>query len=159
MSKKVVNLIVEAGKATPAPPLGPALAPFGLNLGQVVKEINEKTKEFEGMKVPIKVIVDLKTKKFEIEVGSPPTSELLKREAGVEKGSGMASKQPVGNISFDQLLKVTKIKLKDMRAKSLKAAVKEVIGACISMGITIDNKNGKEILREIEEGKYDEFFK
>lgn len=159
MSKKIVNLIVEAAKATPAPPLGPTLAPLGLNLGKVVKEINEKTKEFEGMKVPVKVIVDLKTKEFEIEVGSPPTSELLKKEAKVEKGSAMASKQPVGNINFDQLVKVAKIKMPSMKAKSLKSAVKEVIGACISMGITINGKDAKEILKEVEEGKYESLLK
>lgn len=88
MAKTKVEVIVDAGKATPAPPLAPAIAPLGVNVGQVVAKINEVTKEFMGVKVPVKVIVDTATKTFEVEVGSPSVSSLIKKEANVEKGAG-----------------------------------------------------------------------
>ncbi|HDJ50955.1 MAG TPA: 50S ribosomal protein L11, partial [Thermoprotei archaeon] len=84
MPKQVIEVLVEGGKATPGPPLGPALGPLGVNVAQVVKAINEATKEFEGMKVPVKVIVDVATRQFEIEVGLPPTSALILKELGIE---------------------------------------------------------------------------
>ena len=84
-----VKTMVEGGKATTGPPLGPALGPLGLNLGQVIKDINEQTKSFAGMQVPVTVnVVDPSTKKYEIIIGIPPTSALLKKEAGIAKGSG-----------------------------------------------------------------------
>ena len=83
MSKITIPAIVEGGKATAGPPLGPALGPLGVNIGGIIDEINKKTGPFAGLKVPVKVIVDKETKKFEIEVGSPSTGELLKKELGV----------------------------------------------------------------------------
>ncbi|MEK6939213.1 MAG: 50S ribosomal protein L11, partial [Nanoarchaeota archaeon] len=84
MVKQVVETMVEGGKATAAPPLGPALGPTGLNIGQVVMEINKKTADLKGMQVPVKVIVDTDTKTFTIEIGTPPASALIKKEAGIE---------------------------------------------------------------------------
>jgi len=149
--KKVVNLIVEAGNVTPAPPVGPALAPFGLNLGNVVKVINEKTKDFKGLKVPIKVIIDPSTKQFEVEVGLPTTAELIKKAAGIEKGSSTPGKQAVGNISFEKLKEIAEMKFRSSKARTLENFIKEVIGTCVSMGISIDGKDPKQFLKEWEE--------
>ncbi len=153
MAKQVVELLVEGGKASAGPPLGPALGPLKVNIQAVVNAINEKTKDFAGMKVPVKVIVDPKTKEFEIEVGLPPTSALILKELGVEKGAGDV-KQPVGNLTIDQVIKIAKMKRQDMLAASLKAAVKEVLGTCVSMGVTVEGKHPKIVQKEIDEGKY-----
>ncbi|HEX55383.1 MAG: 50S ribosomal protein L11 [Candidatus Altiarchaeales archaeon] len=154
MANEVIELLIEGGKATGGPPLGPKIGPMGLNINEVVNAINERTSEFEGMKIPVKVIVDTETKKFDIEVGTPPTSALIKKELNIEKGSSNGN--PVGNLTLEQLLKIVKMKRGQLLANSLKAAVKEVIGTCISMGVTVDGKHGKEILKEIEEGRYDD---
>src|SRR6476660_10056094 len=104
--KKVVNALVSGGEASAGPPLGPALGPLGINILQVVNTINEKTKDFPGMKVPVKVEVDSETKQFTIEVGIPPTAALVLKEAGVSKGSGTAGTNYVGNISMDSVIKI-----------------------------------------------------
>jgi len=149
-----VEALVDGGNASGGPPLGPALGPTGVNINQVVSAINEKTKDMAGMKIPVKVIIDPSTKEFEIEVGSPPTSALIKKELNLEKGTG--DNNPVGNLSFDQLLKITKMKRDSLLAEDLKGAVKEVIGVCQSVGVTIEGKPTKEITAEIDEGKWDD---
>ena len=148
MAKQVIEVLVPGGKATPGPPLGPALGPLGVPVPKVIQVINEKTKEFEGMQVPVKVIVDPTTKEFEIEVGVPPVSALIKKELGIEKGSGDSS--PVGNLTLDQVIKIAKIKRKQSLAKDLKGVVKEVIGTCVSMGVTVEGKPAKEFIKEID---------
>ncbi len=149
MSKKqVVEVLVEGGKATPGPPLGPALGPLGVPIPKVIAAINEKTKEYAGMQVPVKVIVDPATKEFEIEVGIPPTSALIKKELGIEKGAKAG--EIVGSLSLDQLVKIAKIVMKKSYAKDLKAAVKTVVGTCVSMGVAIEGKHPKEFLKEVD---------
>ncbi len=155
--EKIISAIVDGGKATAGPPLGPALGPLGINGGQVVSKINEATKDFAGMKVPIKVIVDTDKKSFRIEVGTPPTAELVKREAGIEKGAGNRE-APGGNISIEQAVKIARSKGNSL-GKDLKATLKEVCGTCVSLGVTIDGKNGKEIIKEIDSGKHDSLLK
>ena len=123
----------------------------------IVNKINELTSSYAGMRVPVKITVDVDTKEFEIEVGMPTTSALIVKEAGIQKGSGAPNTETVGNISFDQVLKIAKIKMPGLLARDLKAAVKEIVGTCLSMGVTVDQKNPKDVLREIDEGKYDEF--
>jgi len=156
--KTRIKLLVEGGKASAGPPLGPALGPLGVNTGQVVAKINEKTAQFEGMKVPVTVMVG-KDKKFEIEVGSPPVSALLKKELGIEKGAKTPGNEVVGNLSFAQVVKITKMKLGGSLAKDLKKAVKEVLGTCVSSGITVDGRDPREVQKEIDEGKRDEELK
>ncbi len=157
MSKKEINLMVEGGKATAGPPLGPALGPLGINAGQVVAKINEMTKSFAGIKVPVKVIVDTSTKEFEIEVGSPPVAELIKKAAGIEKGHGKAWREGnAGNITFDKVVEIAKSTI-GKGLDGLKGRVKEVVGTAKSMGITIDGKEPKVVEKEIEQGKYDSF--
>ncbi|RLI91986.1 MAG: 50S ribosomal protein L11 [Candidatus Altiarchaeales archaeon] len=157
MKKETIEILVEGGRATGGPPLGPQIGPLGLNINEVVNAINEKTSSFEGMKIPVKVIVDPETKKFEIELGSPPTSALIKKELGLEKGS--TNGKPVGNLSFDQLMRIVKMKRDSLLSNDLKGAAKEIIGTCKSMGVTIEGKDAKEIIREIDSGEFDDRFK
>lgn len=153
-----VSVLIEAGKATAAAPLGPALGPLGVNIGQVVAAINEKTKQFAGMKVPVKISVDAVTKEFEIKVGSPPTSGMILKELGLEKGSANP-REPVGNITLEQVKKVAEMKMESLNAYNLKSACKEIIGVCDSMGVTVEGKRAKEFLKEILEGQHDAAFK
>jgi len=150
-----LQVLVDGGKATPGPPLGPALGPLGVNIVEILKAINEKTKSFDGMKVPVTLLVDPKTKGFSIEVGTPPTSALIVKELKVEKGSGDAGKTRVGNLSLNQAIKVANMKADAMLAKTLKARVLEVVGTCVSMGVTVDGKSAKDASKEIQAGKYD----
>jgi large subunit ribosomal protein L11 len=150
-----LQVLVDGGKATPGPPLGPALGPLGVNIVEILKAINEKTKSFEGMKVPVTLLVDPKTKGFSIEVGTPPTSALIVKELKVEKGSGDAGKTRVGNLSLTQAIKVANMKADAMLAKTLKARVLEVVGTCVSMGVTVEGKSAKDASKEIQTGKYD----
>lgn len=156
--KKVVELLVSGGQATAGPPLGPALGPLGLNVMAVVNKINELTKDYAGMKVPVKVTVDTETKEFEINVGIPTTSALIVSELKIEKGSGSTKTQKVGNLSIEQLIRIAKMKRPELLSKSLKSAAKEIVGTCVSMGVTVEGKDPKEALREIDSGKYDQIF-
>lgn len=156
MPEKTLKFLVPGGEATAGPPIGPALGPLGLNVLQVVEEINKQTGEFRGMRVPVEVIVNTDTKTFRIKVGTPTTTALIVKEAGIEKGSGQPNRQFVGDLNMEQVIKIAKLKMQDMRAKTLRAAVKQVLGTCLSMGITIEGKSAKEVTREVEDGKYDE---
>jgi large subunit ribosomal protein L11 len=154
MAEKL-SVLVDGGKATPGPPLGPALGPLGLNIVQVVKDINEKTKPFDGMKVPVTLIIDSKTKAYTIEVGTPPVSALILKEIGAEKGSGEAQKTMVGNISLKQIVKIAEIKKDSLGGKDVRRRVMEVVGTCVSMGVKVEGKMPKEMLAEIQAGKHD----
>lgn len=151
MAKETIDVLVDGGKASAGPPLGPALGPTGLKIADVVNEINKKTAEFEGMKIPVKVIIDTDTKTFEIKTGSPPTSALIKKELGLEKGSGTIA--PVGNLTIAQAKKVAEMKKDSLLANDIKAAIKEVIGVCRTMGITIEGMTPKEATKAIDSGQ------
>lgn len=154
--KKSISALVTGGEASAGPPLGPALGPMGVNVLQVVNTINDKTKDFSGMKVPVKVEVDPDTKKFTVEVGVPPTAALINKEAGVNKGSGTAGATVAGNIGIETAIKIAKMKLDRSYARDIRGAVKEVVGTCVSLGMQVDNKPAKEIYADIGTGKYDE---
>ena len=156
-AKKTVETLVNGGQATAGPPLGPALGPLGLNVLAVVKKINELTGPYSGMKVPVTVSVDTETKEFEVSVGMPTVSALIVKELGIEKGSGTPKTQKVGNLTFEQLVRVTKLKQGELLSKTFKGAVKEVAGTCVSMGVTIDEKDPGDVQRAIDEGVYDKF--
>ena len=156
--KKIVELLVSGGQATAGPPLGPALGPLGVNVMMIVNKINELTKDYAGMKVPVKVAVDPETKEFEVSIGTPTASALIVSELKIEKGSGTPGTAKVGNLNMEQVLRITKIKRHELLAKNLKVAAKEILGSCISMGVTVDGKDPREVQREIDEGKYDEIF-
>jgi len=153
MAEKL-EVLVDGGKATPGPPLGPALGPMGVNVIQVVNAINEKTKAFMGMKVPVTLLVDSKTKSFEIKVGTPPVSALVLKEIGMEKGSGSPKATKVGNLTVEQVQKIAEMKKDSMLGKDKKSRFKEVVGTCVSMGVTVDGKDPKQIIKEIEKGEY-----
>ena len=214
MAQKIVEALVDGGKATPAPPLGPTLSQFKVNVGKVVQDINEKTKEYGGMKVPVKIVIDDVTKEYKIEVGTPPVSSLIKKELGLEilgvkeekpaegvteevkkeepktpeklkpwergtpkeevegveevkeveatgKEETPAKKERVivGNLTMDQCIKIMKMKMDSLLAKDTKKALKEIVASVVSMPLTIEGKNPKEILKEIDEGKYDDKLK
>ncbi len=156
--KKIVNALVSGGEASAGPPLGPALGPLGINILQVVNTINEKTKDFPGMKVPVKVEVDSETKKFTVEVGIPPTAALIFKESGINKGSGTAGTNFVGNISMDSVVKIAKMKLDVSYAQDVKSTAKEIIGSCLSLGIKVEDKVAKDVYADVSAGKYDSLF-
>ena len=154
-----VKVMVEGGKATPGPPLGPALGPLGINVAQVIAKINEATSSFAGIKVPVIVIVKKKTKEFRVEIGSPPTSALIKKELGAERGAKTAGTEVVGNLSFAQVVGIAKMKFGTSLAKNIKSAVKEMLGTCVSLGVTVDGKDARKVQQEIEKGEHDEELK
>ena len=153
--RKIVNALVVGGGADAGPPLGPALGPLGMNVMMIVKEINEKTKDYSGMRVPIKISVNTETKEFDVEVGIPTTSALIVKESGVEKGSGEPNTKLNGNLDFQQLLKIANSKRDQSYGKTLKAVVREIVGSCISMGVKIEEKDPREFQKELGEGKFD----
>lgn len=156
MGKISVKVMVQGGKAVPGPPLGPALAQHKVNVGQVVSQINEKTKEFSGISVPVEVKVDTETKGFEIIVGSPPVSQLIKKELKLEKLSKTAWKEAAaGDLKMTTIIRIAKSKLGSFGTKSVKSAAKVVVGSCVSCGVTVEGRNPKEIIKEIETGKWD----
>lgn len=150
-----IKLLTEGGNLAPNPGLSQKLGPLGLNMGQVIKQINEATSDFKGLKVPVELDIDASTKEVKVNVFSPPVSGLLKKELGIEKGSGLQNKTQVANASIEQIISVSKNKMPDMLSKDLKSAVKTVVGTCVSLGILIEGKTPKEIEEEIDQGKYD----
>lgn len=157
--RKVFKFIVEGGRATAGPPIGPALGPLGLNLMEVVNKINSATREFSGMKVPVEVEVDVDEKTFEVRVGTPTVSALIIRELKVEKGSSKAGQEKVGDLSMAQVVKIAKIKRGSLLSKTLKGAVKEVLGACLSMGVSVEGKDPRQVQREVDQGLYDDLIR
>ena len=152
---ETIEVLVSGGNANPGPPLGPALGPMGINIKDVVDSINEATKDYEGMQVPVKLVIE-DDKSFSIVVGTPPTSSLILSELKLEKGSGTPNSEYVGDLTIDQAVKVARMKKTSTLAITLKTAVKEVVGTCNSMGITIDGKSAKESIVAIDAGEYDE---
>ncbi len=155
---QTISSLVTGGQASAGPPLGPSLGPMGVNIMEVINAINEKTKDFEGMKVPVTVSIDPDTKKWEIEVGIPSAAALILKEAGIQKGSGTSGTEWVGDIGIDSVVKVAKTKLDNSYATSLKSVVKSIVGTCVPLGIKIEGKTPKEITTEINEGKWDDRF-
>ncbi len=157
MSEKpiIVEALVEGGKASGGPPIGPALGPTGVNIFQVVTKINEVTQPFTGLKVPVKIIVNQEDKSFEIEVGTPPTSALILKEVGVSKGSGEPNSKIIGNLTIEQVKNIAKGKESSLSAQDMKAAVMIITGSCGQMGVTIEGKRAKEFQEEVRAGTWD----
>ncbi|MFB6212954.1 MAG: 50S ribosomal protein L11 [Candidatus Nanohaloarchaea archaeon] len=157
MSEETIELLVEGGQASAGPPLGPSLAPVqGIDVGEIVNAINEATADFEGMEVPVEVIVDEESGKFEIEVGKPPAAALIKDELGIESGSGEPNRNKVTDMEFSTACKIARMKASDLNAMELRGAVKEILGSAQSMGVTVDGKDAYDVLQEIDSGKYDQ---
>jgi large subunit ribosomal protein L11 len=156
--KKVVELLVSGGQANAGPPLGPALGPLGLNVMAVVNKINELTKDYAGMKVPVKISVDTEDKTFEVTIGTPTASALIVAELKIEKGSGTPNTVKVGNLSMEQMVRIAKIKAPQLLAPTVKDATKELLGTCLSLGVTVDGKDPREVQKEIDAGTYENLF-
>ncbi|HEV8050712.1 MAG TPA: 50S ribosomal protein L11 [Thermoplasmata archaeon] len=143
-----VSVLVEGGKATPGNPLGPALGPLGVNVVQVVQQINEQTKGFAGMRVPVVIKVDPATRAFTLVVGRPPVAALLLKEAGKEKGSGKAKGETIGDVPLDAIRRIADAKGEDLFGRSIEEKVNQVIGTCVSMGLTVDGQDPRALLKE-----------
>jgi len=150
-----IKLIVDGGAMAPGPTIAQALGPAGINIGKVIGDVNAATSGFKGMKVPVELDVDTKTKTYTIKVSSPSVAELVKKELNLEKGSGEPNRLKVGNVAIERIISVSKTKLPSLLAKDLKKAVKLVVGTCVSLGVLIDNKEAKDIEKDIDAGKYD----
>jgi len=151
---EIVEVLVPGGRATPGQPLGPALGPLGINVKAVVDEINRKTADFNGMQVPVRIEVDDR-KQFTVTVGTPPTTALIKKEAGIEKGSAQPSTQLAGNLPLEAAIRIARMKAGDMLSYDTKSRVREVVGTCVSMGVTVEGRRPKEILAAIDAGEFD----
>ncbi|MFC6824745.1 50S ribosomal protein L11 [Halopelagius fulvigenes] len=152
-----IEVLVPGGQANPGPPLGPELGPTPVNVQDVVQEINDETAAFDGMEVPVTVEYD-DDGSFSIEVGVPPTAELIKDEAGFETGSGEPQKDFVADLSADQVKKIADQKSTDLLSYDSLNAAKEVVGTCTSLGVTIEGNNPREFKKRIDDGEYDDVF-
>jgi large subunit ribosomal protein L11 len=150
-----IKLLTEGGNLTPGQALSQKLGPLGMNVNQIIEGVNKETSDFKGLKVPVELDIDPSTKEFSVKVFSPPASELMKKEIGIEKGSGAQKKIKAANASIEQVIAVAKSKYPNMLSRDLKAAVKTIVGTCGSLGILIENKTSLEVQEEINEGKYD----
>lgn len=133
----VIKLQLPAGKATPAPPVGPALGQAGVNIPDFCRQFNEKTADQPGMVFPV-VIYVMKNKSFTFEIKTPPAAVLIRKEVGLAKGSGEPNKTKVGKMTEDQLKKIAELKMKDMNCCSLKSAMNTIAGTARSMGVTVE---------------------
>jgi large subunit ribosomal protein L11 len=155
MVEKILNFIVNGGKATGGPPIGPALGPMGLNIMAIVNEINAQTAEYDGLPVPVDVTIDTDTKEFSVKVGMLTTFALISQASGISKGSGEPNSKFVADLEFEQLISIAKKKRQGIYAATLKSAVREVLGTCQSAGVTIDGRLAKEVQEAIKNGEFD----
>jgi large subunit ribosomal protein L11 len=135
--KAVVKLQISAGAATPAPPVGPALAPQGVNIVEFCQKFNEATKSQQGFVIPVEITI-FEDRTYNLVFKQPPASELLKKAAGIEKGSGTPNKTKVAKITKDQLRKIAEQKMVDLNADDIEGAMKIIEGTAKNMGITIE---------------------
>ena len=152
----IIKLLVEGGNMTPVPAVAQQLGPLGINMGKVISDVNSATQEFKGINLPVHLTINPDTKEVTIKVLSPPTSELIKKELGVAKASGARLKQRVGNLAIEQVIAIAKAKHDSMLSNDFMSTLKSVIGTCQSLGVLIENKETKELMKEIKEGKFAE---
>lgn len=135
--KTIIKLQIPGGQATPAPPVGPALGQHGLNIGEFVSKFNEKTKDRPGEITPVEITV-YEDRSFDFKLKTPPASYLLKKAAGIEKGSGQPNKIKVGRVTKEQIKEIALKKLEDLNTKDLERAMKIIEGTAKQMGIEIE---------------------
>ncbi len=152
-----IEVLVPGGQVNPGPPLGPELGPTPVDVQAVVQDINDETAAFDGMEVPVTVEYE-DDGAFDIEVGVPPTAELVKDEAGFDTGSGEPQEEFVADMTLDQIKTVAEQKQSDLLSYDLKNAAKEIVGTCTSLGVTIEGNNPREFKDRIDEGEYDDEF-
>lgn len=158
MVKKTIRIIVEGGKATPGPPIGPTLSPYKLEIMEVVKTINDATKDYQGLPVPVEIEIDTDTKKFNVKVGIPTTTALLLKEVGAKNPPKGASEK-TGDLPLERIVKIALIKKDQLNAKNLKSAVKTVLGSAKSLGISVEGKDPRVVQKEIDDGLYDDLLR
>lgn len=154
-SIRVFTMKIRGGQAKPEPPITDAANIIGLNAKELADQVNSKTSRYKGFNVAVKIIVNEDTREYEIEVKPPTTTELLLQAVGVEEPSGNPAQQKIGDLSFEKIVEIAILKKPSLNTRTLKAAVKTIIGSARSIGITIDGKDGKQVTREIDEGLYD----
>ena len=140
MSKKIVGFVklhVPGGQANPAPPVGPALGQHGVNIMEFCKQFNSRTKEKVGLTIPVEITV-FGDRSFTFITKTPPASVLIRKTAGVEKGSGVPNKDKAGKLSSEQVREIAEVKLPDLNTKSMESAMKQIAGTARSMGIEIE---------------------
>jgi len=150
-----IEVLVPGGEADPGPPLGPELGPTPVDVQAVVQEINDQTAAFDGTEVPVTVDYE-DDGSFGIEIGVPPTAELIKDEAGFDTGSGEPHENFVADLSVDQVVQIAEQKHPDLLSYDIRNAAKEIVGTCTSLGVTIEGENPREFKQRIERGEYDE---
>jgi len=150
-----IEVLVPGGEANPGPPLGPELGPTPVDVQAVVQEINDQTAAFDGTEVPVTVEYD-DDGSFSIEVGVPPTAELIKDEAGFDTGSGEPHEEFVADLSVDQIKQIAEQKQTDLLAYDTKNAAKEVVGTCVTLGVTIEGENPRDFKDKVDAGEYDD---
>lgn len=200
-----MEMLIEGGKAKPGPATAPRLGALKVNMGKLFQDVNDKTKDYAGMNVPVKVFINKKDHSYKIEVGTPPVSSLLRKELGLKKIASEKKEEAaptevkkeeappveekklpfkkeavpaeatpatlvkkekvkiireiIANVTIDQCIKVAKMKRASLLSKTFKSAVKEVVGSCASTPVTVEGKTPKQVLRDIEAGKYDSLIK
>lgn len=154
--KIIVKALVTGGSASGGPPIGPAVGPTGINIKDVVDEINTQTAVFKGLTVPVRIECDPETKQFEIYIETPSTASLLLKELGGEKGSSSVSEQKIGNVTLDQIQNVVDAKREKFLDKTYKAAIKTVLGTALSVGLTVEGEDPRVIQKRVQNGEYDE---
>jgi len=154
---ETIEVLVPGGQVDPGPPLGPELGPTPVDVQAVVQQINDETAAFEGTEVPVTIEYE-EDGSFTIEVGVPPTAELVKDEAGFETGSGEPQENFVADLSVEQIEQIAEQKHPDLLSYDLKNAAKEVVGTCTSLGVTIEGNDPREFKQRLDDGEYDEVF-
>ena len=134
--KAIIKLQIKAGQATPAPPIGPALAQHGLNISEFCQKFNDVTKDSQGFKIPVEISA-YEDRTYDFILKQPPASELLKKIAGIEKGSGKPNKSKVAKITKEELEKVAKQKMPDLNTNDIEQAMKIIKGTAKNMGIEV----------------------
>jgi large subunit ribosomal protein L11 len=163
--KEIIEISIEGGKASPNSAINQKISAYKLDVNELFKKINEKTKDYSGIQISVKIIIDKNTKDYDIVISTPPTSILVKKILGIElakitEEDKSKGKNVLGNLTMEQCLKIAKMKYESLLAKDLKAALKQVLGTINSLnGILVENKRPKEIIKEIDQGKWDALFK
>jgi large subunit ribosomal protein L11 len=142
-----VSILVEGGKAAAGATLGSALGPLGVNVGQVVAQINKETTQFTGMRVPVIIRVDPNTRAFTLVVGRPPVAALLLKEAKKEKGSGKPKGETIGDVSLDAVKRIAESKGEDLEGRSIEEKMNQVIGTCVSLGLSVGGEDPRTLLK------------
>jgi len=161
-----LKLLVDGGKASAGPPIGPTLAPLKMPIQDIVNAINEKTKGFAGIQVPVTLVANTVTKEFTLDIGTPPVSSLIKKEMKLDKlaiapfgtykpKEGEQVKEFDQSIEVGKLIEITKSKMDTIGTSNLKNALKCVVASCVSTGMKVEGKHPKEILKEIDSGVWD----